>query len=277
MNASATTPTTWVGRLAIANAAVLVVLRTVLTANSVPAALRFDPATLADHPWGVVTYPFVHDSVLHLAAVTLLLLSVGPMVERRMGGRGFLLYYLYCTIGAALVAMVLAGFMPVPPMAGGLAPGLGLVFAYAVFAKDREVALDPIPLRASLPALLAVFGATVLVIGLVARQPGLSVAHAGGLVAGWAFFRLRSIRHPPQTTFSIPMRRPVMAPIRHEAEAAEEQAVAAATPHPDLPADDPEQLNRVLDKISAQGLDSLTPEERQLLREYSERKRHGRA
>ena len=73
------------------------------------------------------------------------------------------------------------------------------------------------------------------------------------------------------------MRRPVMAPIRHEAEAAEEQAVAAATPHPDLPADDPEQLNRVLDKISAHGIDSLTPEERQLLTEYSERKRRERA
>ena len=277
MNASPTTPTTWVGRLAIANAAVLVVLRTVLTAENIPATLRFDPTTVADRPWGVVTYPFVHDSVLHLAAVTLLLLTVGPAVERRMGGRAFLLYYFYCSVGAALVAMVLAGLMTVPPMAGGLAPMLGLVFAYAVFAEDREVALDPIPLRTSVRALLAAFGAVVLAIGLVAREPGLSVAHAGGFVAGWAFFRLRSMRHQPPASVSIPMRRPVMAPIRQEAEAAAVQAVAAATPHAELPADDTEHVNRVLDKISAQGIDSLTPEERQLLTEYSERKRRERA
>jgi membrane associated rhomboid family serine protease len=277
MNASSTTPTTWVGRLAIANAAVLVVLRTVLTAESVPAALRFDPSGLAGHPWSVATYPFVHDSVLHLAAVTLLLLTVGPTVERRMGGRGFLLYYCYCAIGAALVAMVLAGFMPVPPMAGGLAPVLGLVFAYAVFAEDREVALDPIPLRAGVRTLLAAFGAAVLVVGLAAREPGLSVAHVGGFLVGWVFFRLRSIRHQPQPTLSIPIRRPVMAPIRQEAEAASVQASAAATPHADLPADDTEHLNRVLDKISAQGIDSLTPEERRRLTDYSERKRRERA
>ena len=33
-----------------------------------------------------------------------------------------------------------------------------------------------------------------------------------------------------------------------------------------------EAVNRLLDKISAKGLESLTPEERRILKEYAERK-----
>jgi membrane associated rhomboid family serine protease len=277
MNAPSTNSTPWVGRLAVANAAALVVLRTVLTAPAVPGNLRFDPTLLAHRPWTVLTYPFVHDSVLHLVAVTLLLLAVGPAVERRMGSRAFLLYYAYTAIGAALFAVILDSLMQVPPMAGALAPVLGLAFARAVFAEEEEVALDPIPLRAPLRALIIAFAFVALVAGIAVRQPGLSVAHLGGLVAGWAFFRLRSMRQRPQPILPMPIRRPVMTPLRQQAEAPASQPVpAGARQGLPLPAHSAEEVNRVLDKISAQGIGSLTPEERQLLTEYSERKRKER-
>lgn len=278
MNTPSSTSTPWVGRLAVVNAAALVVLRTVLTAPAIADNLRFDPALLTQRPWTVLTYPFVHDGVLHLAAVTLLLLAVGPAVERRMGSRGFLLYYAYTTIGASLFAVLLDSLVTVPPMTGALAPVLGLAFARAAFAEDEEVALDPIPLRTPLRALIVAFAFVVLLAGLAARQPGLSLAHLGGLMAGWAFFRLRSMRQRPQPVLPMPIRRPVMAPLRQQAEAPASQPVAAGSGQSAaLPVHSADEVNRVLDKISAQGIESLTPEERQVLTEYSERKRKERS
>ena len=42
----------------------------------------------------------------------IMLFVFGPPVEHRMGGRAFLLYYLYCGIGAAVLSLALSGVLP---------------------------------------------------------------------------------------------------------------------------------------------------------------------
>jgi membrane associated rhomboid family serine protease len=278
--ARASTVTPWVGRLAFAGVAAWVLLRTVFTTPAIAQVLRFDPEALGTRPWSVVTYPFVHEGALHVAATTLLLLLLGPAVERRMGARGFLLYWVYGTIGAAFVAMLLSFLVAIPPMVGALAPVLALLVARAWYTGDAEVSLDPLPVRLPVRVVLALGGLAVLTAGLLAREPALSVAHAGGLAAGWLFFRVRQLGPRPQPALPLPVRRQAMAPIRLTADApvATESASPGVTPAPARRAADAtaDEVNRVLDKISASGMESLTPDERRILTQYAARKREGR-
>lgn len=264
-----------VGRVIFASIAAFIALRTVFTAPGGAAALRFDPARLADRPWSVFTFPLVHESVLHLLMTALLILAVGPRVERRLGARTFILFYAYAAAGAALTAVALAQLLPLAPMSGGIAPALGLVYAYAWVAGDREVTLDPLPLRARVVTLAAVLAIGLLVLGAVRNGAGLSLAHFGAVPAAWLFFRLRGAGRRPEPALPLPIRRPVLAPL--QVPRSDQRATAAApasAPTVSMGVEDAaEAVNRLLDKISAKGLESLTPEERRILTEYAERKK----
>jgi hypothetical protein len=157
-----------------------------------------------------------------------------------------------------------------------LAPVLGVVFARAWFGEDDEVSLEPLPVRLRLRVLAAGLLPVLVLPALIWHSSAISLAHLGGLPAAWLFLKLRGsgrrVHVPPQ----LPMRRPVMAPIRLEVEAATNTAASA---HPlrvsvrETRRATSDEVNRVLDKISALGMDSLTEDERRILNEYSERKR----
>lgn len=265
---------TWTGRLAAANAAALVLLKAVLTAPAVLVLLRFDPGRFGSQPWTALTYPFVHTGLAHLAATTALLLWLGPGLERRMGSRLFLAFYLYSAAGAAAVAIALAALIPIPPLSGALAPILGLMYARAWFAEDEDVSLAPLPFRVRVRAVAALAGLAFLVLGLVLRWEGLSAAHLGGIGAGWLFFRIARFGRRPQAVVPMPLRRPVMAPARLSAPSAAAPAPQVEPRTTSMGVEDAaDALNRVLDKISASGFESLTPQERRLLTQYAERKR----
>jgi hypothetical protein len=104
-----------------------------------------------------------------------------------------------------------------------------------------------------------------------------TVAHLGylgGLAAGYLLFRLRSLtERRPRTEPKSIVRRAVMAPIpvRQGGTIAEVRpALARPERREEYPA---EEVDRVLDKISASGIQSLTAEERRFLDEVSKRKR----
>src|SRR6188508_1374948 len=65
--------TPWVLRLIIANAVVLLLMRTVLTSSDLAAALAFSPANALRHWWTFLSYMFVHAGLLHLLGNMLML------------------------------------------------------------------------------------------------------------------------------------------------------------------------------------------------------------
>ena len=126
MPASFPRVTPWVGRLIAANAVVMLLLMTVLH-GGLGSGRRSSslPTTALQHPWTFLTYMFVHGGVLHLAVNMLALYVFGTAVESRMGSRSFLLYYLYCGVGAAVFSLALAGLMQVDPFVGASGAVLG--------------------------------------------------------------------------------------------------------------------------------------------------------
>src|SRR5256714_1861299 len=151
--------TPWVGRLIVANAVALLLRMTLLTSPELIQALQFSPRTALTQPWTFVSYMFVHAGLLHLLGNMLMLFVFGTAVESRMGSRNFLLYYLFCGVGAAVFSLLLAGIMPVGPFVGASGAVLGVAVAFAMFWPDAELIVFPIPVPIK---------ARTLVIGLVA-------------------------------------------------------------------------------------------------------------
>jgi len=182
--------TPWVGRIIIANAVVLLLLMTLFTSRDLFQALEFSPWTALTRPWTFVSYMFVHAGLLHLFANMLMLFVFGTAVESRMGSRNFLLYYLFCGVGAAVFSLLLARVMPVGAFVGASGAVLGVAVAFAMFWPDAELIVFPIPVPIK---------ARTLVIGLVVLDAigsrlwpndGIAhLAHVGGALFGYLFFR----------------------------------------------------------------------------------------
>jgi membrane associated rhomboid family serine protease len=267
--------TPWVGRIMATNTVVLLLLQTVFTAPAFVEALQFVPRLAASRPWAILSYMFIHGGLLHLASNMLALYVFGPPVERRMGGRAFLSYYLYCGVGAAALALGLSSFMPIDPFIGASGAVLGVALAFAFAWPDAELVVFPLPLRITARTLVLLLALVDLVAALWVNDGIAHVAHLGGMAAGYIFFRIQglaSARRSEKEPKTL-ARRPVMAPIpvRQGSPAVDVRpALARPEPRAEFSTD---EIDRVLDKIGASGLASLTPEERRFLDEASERKR----
>ncbi|HET6344236.1 MAG TPA: rhomboid family intramembrane serine protease, partial [Myxococcota bacterium] len=194
--------TPWVGRLIIANAVVLLLLMTVFTSPALQEALRFAPGEALRRPWTFVTYMFVHAGLLHLLGNMLMLFVFGPAVEHRLGGRAFLLYYLYCGIGAAVLSLALSGVMPTAAIVGASGAVLGVGVAFALLWPDAELLVFPLPMPVKARTfILVLIGLDVVFSQLTPNDGVAHLAHIGGAAFGYLFFRLQALSrrspHPP--------------------------------------------------------------------------------
>ena len=274
--------TPWVARLLAAMVGVQLLLATILVSPAVPAALMFDPSNWASRPWTVFTYAFVHGGVLHLLFNGLALFLFGPTVERRLGGPAFLFYFFYCVAGAAALAAMLQQLYPVPPFIGASGGVVGLLLAYSVIHPDRELLAFPIPvpIRArTMVLILALYDlAGVLFLRSLIGTGTAHEAHLGGLAFGWLFFRLQGMGRA-QSEF-VPPRPAVYHTVavgsrgsdRLTARPGDPSLRAGQAVRPQALDKTQAELDRVLDKISATGMGSLTPVERKFLDEVAKKK-----
>jgi membrane associated rhomboid family serine protease len=266
--------TPWVGRLIAVTAVVQLLLETVFISPEIRFLFSMNPAAFAGRPWGLVTYLFVHSGIIHLAANMLGLYLFGTAVENRMGPRAFLFYYLYCGVGAAVFSLLLNLVLPQAPIVGASGAVLGIAVAFAMFWPDAEIMVFPIPLPIKARTLVIVLA----IMDLVAARwfPGGTAheAHLGGMLAGWLFFKVQAIsRRRPAPVPREQAERVVMVQQTATRES-EPRGTAPARPLGPRAGSDPvaAEVDRVLDKISATGIESLTPEEKRFLAEVSKRK-----
>jgi len=270
-NPSLPRPTTVVARLIAACVVVQLLLATLFTSDAVVATLRLDPARGLRAPWTLLTYMFVHAGLLHLAANMLVLYLFGTAVEARMGSRHFFLFYLYCGVGAALFALGLSQLTPLVPFIGASGAVMGVALAFAAYWPDADVMVFPIPIPIKARTLIIVLALIDLVLARVTSDGIAHEAHLGGLLFGWLYFRLSALRQRRPGPQPRQVERVVM--VQTPSRDAESRGAAPIRQVP-RPGSDPvaAEMDRVLDKISAKGIASLTPEERRFLDEVSKRK-----
>ena len=286
------------------NVAMLFLQWTVVSDADAFAVLGFQEGSLQRTLWSAVTYMFVHYGAWHLALNMYALLAFGPRLESAMGTRAFTLYYLWCGLGGAVAHML---FVRTGMLLGASAGVLGLMFAYWQQWPDEEVSLfGVIAMRPR--TMIVLLGGAILTIGTIGAGSEIAggariayAAHLGGIAFAWLYMRtppaasierLRQRISPApdyphdETPRAIPRTLPRARAQRDDVDeiVAKSKAVAAqqqqqrpqarpvVTP-PVSRADGAAELDRVLDKISLEGLDSLTASERILLDETAKRLR----
>ena len=277
------------------NVAVFFVQLTLVNPLDVQQALGFRKANLGQQWWTIGTYMFVHDGFWHLALNMYVLWQFGPRLECRWGSRDFVRYYVFCGLGAWFAHLALVGADASLVGAGGAVLGVGLAFG-TLWRDERIFVLGTIP--TSVKWLALALGGSVLVFGMAdgATQNGASyLTHLGGVAAGLLYLRTSSTvslsrlrkgvaQVPDEPDDTPPRAVPRSLPRSRAREreniddlVARSNAAVANHPAPRPVARDPltelAALDRLLDKISSHGIDSLSREERKLLDEASRRLR----
>jgi len=133
-------------------------------------------------PWQLLTYGFMHSPnvLTHILFNMLMLWMFGRELERMMGPKRFLTYYLTCVVGAGIVQLIVAGFQ------GSFHPTVGASGAF----PNRMIMLmfPPIPMKAKYMVIL--FGLLELYMGISGGAPGVAnFAHLGGMLFGFVLLR----------------------------------------------------------------------------------------
>jgi membrane associated rhomboid family serine protease len=143
-------------------------------------------------PWQIVTYSFLHGSLMHLLFNMLALYMFGSDIERVFGPRRYTIYYFVCVIGAAVAQLLFAALTNAPPYPTVGASGgvFGLLLAFGLYFPRRMVMLifPPIPMPAWL--FVTLYGALELFLGVSGTQQGVAhFAHLGGMLAGYLMIK----------------------------------------------------------------------------------------
>jgi len=153
------------------------------------------PATDPRSPfavWQILTYGFLHGNVMHIAFNMFALWMFGRELEWLMGSRRFLIYFLVCVVGAALVQLLVASFQggQLYPTVGASGGVFGILLAYGLSFPNRIVMLlfPPIPMKAKYFVLF--YGLLELYLGVSGNAPGVAnFAHLGGMLFGFLLLR----------------------------------------------------------------------------------------
>jgi len=149
-------------------------------------------------PWQLVTYAFLHstDYLGHIFFNMFGLWMFGRDLERLMGPKRFLTYYLTCVVGAGIIQLIVVQYQGVVYPTLGASGGLfGILLAYGLTFPNRRVMLlfPPIPMPAKV--FVVVYGLLELFLGVSGFAPGVAhFAHLGGMLFGYALLRYWSGR-----------------------------------------------------------------------------------
>jgi membrane associated rhomboid family serine protease len=143
-------------------------------------------------PWQLITYSFLHGSLMHLLFNMLALYMFGSDIERVFGSRRYTFYYFTCVIAAALAQLAVSaiGDWPPYPTVGASGGVFGLLLAFGLYFPRRMVMLifPPIPMPAWL--FVTLYGLLELFLGVTGTHQGVAhFAHLGGMLGGYLLIR----------------------------------------------------------------------------------------
>lgn len=234
--------------------------------------------------WRFISFQFLHADFWHLLVNMFGLWIFGPLVERCLGGKRFLAFYLLCGIfgacmylflnagGAALAmfgatAPILLFNDPQVPLIGASAGVFGVLLAGAYLSPNTMVLLFfviPIRLVTLAYGLVAVALFTLIFYNNNAgSNAGGEAAHIGGAIAGFYFIRRQ---HHLHGFFDFMGR---VDPTSRTSKARRIGRKSASTRQADARQD--VEIDRILSKIHEKGLQSLTAKEKRILRDSSKR------
>lgn len=206
--------------------------------------------------WQPFTYMFLHASFMHILFNMLTLFFLGPETERAMGSKHFLAMYLISGVlgGLGWLWLSASSYIPCVGASGAI---FGVLAAFATLFPRRELTILVLIFPVTAMAWKIVAAMSLIQFLLVTGGSSSNIAYAAHLVGAFAGFL-----YIDQLFESTLLRR-----LWHRLRSAVAQrphVPRAAPPPPDQA-----EVDRILDKITARGIQSLTKAERQTLHRAS--------
>ncbi|MCB1195745.1 rhomboid family intramembrane serine protease [bacterium] len=204
--------------------------------------------------WQIVSYMFLHSGIFHIFWNLLGLWMFGADVEKTMGSRSFCIYYFAAGIFAGLCA-VLFNYNSLVPTIGASGAIFGILAAFGLLFPEREITLLIfliLPVRAKAKYIVMGFGILTFFQSMLLPGDQIAhIAHLGGLLFGVLYFK---------NVFKL----------QTVLETITEKILSLLHSHPHTNASNTphcfeKEIDAILDKISREGIHSLTKKERTLL------------
>ena len=208
------------------------------------------------YAWQFITTAVMHAGLWHFVGNTLVLYLLGRDVECILGQRHFLQLYV---CGAAAGELGHLFLMPTNSVLFGASGGVAAVLmAYATILPELELTsarlLVPLRLKAKHLAYTA-GGVGVLLLFLDRSATVTHSVYLGGCAAGWLYAHLLGFGRPSRLQRALHQRR----------------AIAERHAHMDAEQFIAEEVDPLLEKISREGIASLTRGERRILEQAREK------
>jgi membrane associated rhomboid family serine protease len=234
---------------------------------AVPASLT----TLLHRPWTIISYMFLHETLLHIFFNMLILYFGGKIFMEYLGSKKLIATYLFGGVMGALFYIVAFNIFPVfkgvveqSVALGASASVLAILVAIATFIPNYSVNLIFIGrLKLKYIALILVL---IDILSIEKGNPGGHIAHLGG--AFWGFIYILVLK---KGTDMSKMFRPVGRFFRNLFKPKPKLRVSySKKPLSDdqyntLKAERQKKIDIILDKISKSGYESLSKEDKELL------------
>ncbi|ARS36330.1 rhomboid family protein [Pontibacter actiniarum] len=271
---------------------VLIITRTILVLTSGSwvyniimrfLALNSDPLVFITRPWTLITYFFTHEGFLHIIFNMLNLYWFGQLLREYLGDRKLLSLYVLGGVAGGALYMLSYNFVPYFAdraafsfMIGASASVLAIVVGAATLLPNfafNLILIGPVKIK-----YIAAFLVLLSISGAVGDNAGGNIAHIGGALIGWIFIK--------QLQRGNDMGRPVLAvtdffgnlfkrkpklKITHRrfTGGSAKPNGSRASSGPGTPSQN--EIDRILDKISSSGYESLSKEEKQKLFQASQK------
>jgi len=210
--------------------------------------------------WQLVTYLFIHGGFWHLFWNMFVLWMFGTEIENYWGRKEFFKYYFVTGVGAGVITLLCSLGSPIP-VVGASGAIYGVLVAFGMMFPNRYIYFYfLIPIKAKYFVVL--MGVMTFISSLSLGYSNIShLTHLGGLLIGFVYLkrewiRFKLARWMPSFEFKKifkKVRKPTQGKSGFDSKKYDTDETLK------------EEVDRILDKISSQGYDSLTEEEKKLL------------
>jgi membrane associated rhomboid family serine protease len=225
--------------------------------------------------WQLLTFQFLHGGALHLILNCVMLYLFGRPVEQALGRAPFVRLYLLSGAFGGLLQVACSRVFPTHfgwgPVLGASAGVFAVIAAFAALNWDQPITtLVAFIIPVTMPAkYLVLIEAIIAVFGLLGQASGIAHgAHLGGMLAGLAYIQFVVKANRDVFAWARPQTRP---PARELVSTAAPKRSSWRRQRLSIPDDLPpaefisREVDPILDKISAHGIQSLTERERRVL------------
>jgi len=138
--------------------------------------------------WQPLTYMFMHAGFTHIFFNMFALWVFGRIMEDVWGSKRFLIYYLVCGLGAALVQEICqaVGVLPLNSMTIGASGAVyGILLAFGIVFPNEKLFIIPIPIPIKAKYFVIAYIFIELMEGFTSVDGVAHFAHLGGMLVGF--------------------------------------------------------------------------------------------